>query len=211
MTNRKPGGCPMPPPPRPPRPKPVPDRPIPPPPPPPVMPGPCCPPTSTLVLNNTVIKSEDGTIDVTEGYDKGRPAYFLKLGSKVVQPIINGQEPIHVTEEPYDQYKNQFVISVDTMTGATANKGGKTGVVPAPNAGEQEKYLRGDGTWVGVDQEIDQDSRNAVSGQAVASGLNNLNNKIDSLFNSITAVPTSEARDIVHLEHGDGEPTIPFD
>ena len=194
MTNRKPGGCPMPPPPRPPRPKPVPDRPIPPPPPPPVMPGPCCPPTSTLVLNNTVIKSEDGTIDVTEGYDKGRPAYFLKLGSKVVQPIINGRDPIHVTEEPYDQYKNQFVISVDTMTGATANNNGKTGVVPAPNAGEQEKYLRGDGTWVGVDQEIDPNSINAVSGQAVASAIS----EVKEMINSIGPVPIENIHGIVN-------------
>jgi hypothetical protein len=147
-----------------------------------------------LVLNNTVIKSEDGTIDVTEGYDKGRPAYFLKLGSKVAQPIINGQEPIHVTEEPYDQYKNQFVISVDTMTGATANKDGKTGVVPAPNAGDQEKYLRGDGTWVGVDQEIDQNSRNAVSGQAVASAIS----EVKEMINSIGPVPIEHIHSIVN-------------
>lgn len=33
------------------------------------------------------------------------------------------------------------------MTGATASAAGKTGLVPAPAAGKQEKYLRGDGTW----------------------------------------------------------------
>lgn len=35
----------------------------------------------------------------------------------------------------------------DTMTGATSTAAGKAGLVPAPAAGEQEKYLRGDGTW----------------------------------------------------------------
>ena len=35
----------------------------------------------------------------------------------------------------------------DTMTGATSTAAGKAGLVPAPAAGEQEKYLRGDGAW----------------------------------------------------------------
>ena len=34
-----------------------------------------------------------------------------------------------------------------TMTGGTSMAAGKAGLVPAPAAGEQEKYLRGDGTW----------------------------------------------------------------
>lgn len=33
------------------------------------------------------------------------------------------------------------------MTGATASAAGKAGLVPAPAAGAQAKYLRGDGTW----------------------------------------------------------------
>lgn len=35
----------------------------------------------------------------------------------------------------------------DKMTGATESKAGKTGLVPAPAAGEQDMFLRGDGTW----------------------------------------------------------------
>ena len=37
--------------------------------------------------------------------------------------------------------------NVDTMVGATSAKAGTRGLVPAPAAGESEKYLRGDGTW----------------------------------------------------------------
>jgi hypothetical protein len=33
------------------------------------------------------------------------------------------------------------------MTGATADAAGTSGLVPAPVAGEQDKYLRGDGVW----------------------------------------------------------------
>ena len=33
------------------------------------------------------------------------------------------------------------------MTGASSSAAGSSGVVPTPNAGDQEKFLRGDGTW----------------------------------------------------------------
>ena len=38
-------------------------------------------------------------------------------------------------------------IAVD-FTGATSIAGGASGFVPAPAAGDQNKFLRGDGTWV---------------------------------------------------------------
>ena len=36
------------------------------------------------------------------------------------------------------------------MEGATASAAGAEGNVPAPAAGDQEKFLRGDGTWAEV-------------------------------------------------------------
>lgn len=39
------------------------------------------------------------------------------------------------------------VQSVPVMTGAGASAAGASGLVPAPAAGDNEKYLRGDGTW----------------------------------------------------------------
>ena len=36
---------------------------------------------------------------------------------------------------------------VDIMTGATSSTDGVAGLVPAPHAGDQAKFLRGDGTW----------------------------------------------------------------
>ena len=36
---------------------------------------------------------------------------------------------------------------VDEMTGATADKDGTSGTVPAPTAGQESLFLRGDGTW----------------------------------------------------------------
>lgn len=37
--------------------------------------------------------------------------------------------------------------NVDTMVGAISAKAGTRGLVPAPAAGDSEKYLKGDGTW----------------------------------------------------------------
>jgi hypothetical protein len=36
----------------------------------------------------------------------------------------------------------------EVMTGATASDAGQAGLVPAPAAGKQEQYLRGDGKWL---------------------------------------------------------------
>lgn len=38
-------------------------------------------------------------------------------------------------------------IQTEVMVGATADAAGTSGLVPAPVAGEQDKYLRGDGVW----------------------------------------------------------------
>ena len=39
---------------------------------------------------------------------------------------------------------------ISTMGAASSSAAGTSGLVPAPAAGKQEKFLRGDGTWVGV-------------------------------------------------------------
>ena len=46
-------------------------------------------------------------------------------------------------------YKNGVAYSGDTpeMTGATSSAAGKSGLVPTPAAGDQEKFLKADGTW----------------------------------------------------------------
>lgn len=41
-------------------------------------------------------------------------------------------------------------INVAPMIGATADTDGAEGLVPAPKAGDEGKFLRGDGTWVAI-------------------------------------------------------------
>ena len=38
-------------------------------------------------------------------------------------------------------------VAIPTMTGASSSANGFEGLVPAPTAGDQDKYLKADGTW----------------------------------------------------------------
>lgn len=52
--------------------------------------------------------------------------------------------------------------NVSVIGGATANDNGTSGLVPAPAAGDQEKYLKGDGTWSVVQQRSSSDIVNLI-------------------------------------------------
>lgn len=61
----------------------------------------------------------------------------------------------------YDYNQQKWVnktldeIVVDVMTGATSTIAGKSGLVPAPQAGEENSFLKGDGTWAEISQITD--------------------------------------------------------
>ena len=54
-------------------------------------------------------------------------------------------------------------ISVDEMVGATSSVNGTSGTVPAPLAGDNEKFLKGDGTWAEIQEGIIYDEGDAIS------------------------------------------------
>ncbi len=63
-------------------------------------------------------------------------------------------------------------LAVAVMTGATAETAGTSGLVPVPAAGDQLKYLRGDGTWATVVAELSAQDQQTISDlQAVTSTL----------------------------------------
>jgi len=41
-------------------------------------------------------------------------------------------------------------INIKSMTGATSSANGTSGLVPGPSAGDQDKFLKGDGTWADI-------------------------------------------------------------
>ena len=67
------------------------------------------------------------------------------VASRNMGPKVNVSGPITKT---FTSGANATVtIGVDTMTGATGSTAGAAGVVPAPAAGDEGKFLKGDGTW----------------------------------------------------------------
>lgn len=67
------------------------------------------------------------------------------VASRNMGPKVNVSGPITKT---FTSGANATVtIGVDTMTGATSSTAGAAGVVPAPASGDQDKFLKGDGTW----------------------------------------------------------------
>lgn len=72
--------------------------------------------------------------------------------------------------------------NVDIFTGATASASGTSGLVKAPNAGDQEKYLKGNGTWSTIDISGKEDTINKVT--AITS------NSTDTEYPSAKAVYT---------------------
>ena len=66
----------------------------------------------------------------------------------------NGKFNVKNSSGAYDQVyletTREQVVDLDVMTGATASADGEEGLVPAPAAGEEEYFLRGDGAWAEV-------------------------------------------------------------
>lgn len=89
------------------------------------------------------------------------------------------------------------------FTGADSITGGAAGLVPAPSAGDEGKYLKGDGTWgtvasVTVDQTYNSSSSNAQSGVAIAGAgfLTNTATRGDSITLQGTTINKSYAINI---------------
>lgn len=85
----------------------------------------------------------------------------------------------------YDGSVYQLIgdINTDTkysvFTGATTSAAGKTGLVPAPAAGYNTRFLRGDGTWAeagGMDLDALADNTDPIEIQGVGTNGNNVSN-----------------------------------
>ncbi len=63
--------------------------------------------------------------------------------------IFDGDEQKWVNK-PFSEIFNDITGSLIEMVGATSDRDGLSGTVPQPLAGDQNKFLRGDGTWAEV-------------------------------------------------------------
>lgn len=109
-------------------------------------------------FNNLATKNPDTLYFVSETNANSGQLY---LGSKLISGstsiesigdiIIDNNladKDILVYDDTQQAWVNSDINSViGIMTGATANTNGAAGLVPTPIAGNQDKFLRGDGTW----------------------------------------------------------------
>lgn len=85
------------------------------------------------------------------------------------------------------------------MTGATASVAGKTGLVPAPAAGKQLSFLRGDGTWVvptdtkiTVDTAMNATSTNPVQNKVITAYLGDMEDDLTAKINAVLPEPPTQ-------------------
>ena len=81
------------------------------------------------------------------------------------------------------------------MTAATASAAGKAGLVPAPAAGANTKFLRGDGTWQTVVTSQTPADWNATSGAGVINNKPTIPTKTSQLTNDSGFLTTQQQAD----------------
>ena len=81
---------------------------------------------------------------------------------------------------------------VSPMTGATSTVDGASGLVPVPLAGDQNKYLRGDGTWANPTETVQTTLNNLIGTdtgktirQIAISEISNLVNGAPEAFDTL--------------------------
>lgn len=87
----------------------------------------------------------------------GGSSSISELGNIIISSL--GDKQILVYDETQSAWVNSDIQNIiGIMRGATAQANGFSGLVPAPKAGEQDKFLKGDGTWgspeIAVDSKV---------------------------------------------------------
>lgn len=106
---------------------------------------------SSGTTNGTISVNTNGTSTDVSVTGLGSAAYTSSSdyatsvqGGKADTAVQPGDLATVATTGDYDDLLNKPTI----MTGASAGDAGTSGLVPAPAAGDQAKFLQGDGTWV---------------------------------------------------------------
>lgn len=88
----------------------------------------------------------DGTYWVFAGHGVDSNTTYSAMS--VAEGIAGTATSSRVIRADYlKQIIENYLANQDVMGGATASAGGSKGLVPAPSAGDNLKFLRGDGTW----------------------------------------------------------------
>lgn len=111
--------------------------------------------SDTGLSDERVLAVEASVLSLT---DSGTPAGNITIGvatngiangklATMAQATVKGRAAGAGTGSPSDLTPAEITAILDAFVGATGGSAGTKGAVPAPAAGEQTLYLRGDGTW----------------------------------------------------------------
>lgn len=116
--------------------------------------------STSAAFNALASKSPDTLYFVSDNNTTGKLYLGAKLiggadgGASTLSDLADialdqlGNNQILVYNSANQQWENAAANTVvSIMTGATASTSGRSGLVPVPVAGDQNKFLRGDGTW----------------------------------------------------------------
>lgn len=163
---------------------------------------------TSAAFNSLASKSPDTLYFVSDNNTTGK----LYLGAKLIGGADGGATSLsELADLAIDQLgDNQILVynseegkwenaSINTlvsiMTGATASENGRAGLVPVPVAGDQNKFLRGDGTWqqilpnfsaVNADSVLHVDNQGELEWAPVSDLQSALSTQVSSLQNVVT-------------------------
>lgn len=130
---------------------------------------------------------------MTNGQNVARSRHLEELARAAKRYTL--REILDVTEAVATELGGLSSPNYDDFTGATSIAGGLSGLVPAPQAGDEEKFLRGDGTWATVSS--------SSSGYVIGSAVSTVEGGFwqDTINNS----------PVLKLRHGDYEYNFNYD
>lgn len=120
----------------------------------------------STVMTVTVTENDDGTCsadktfeEITEAYNAGK-VINCKIGEIILPLFLRTNYNLLFYNEGIDlmngscvfvfiNENNNIEVNNDSLIfqGSTSTEEGLPGLVPAPSAGDQDKFLKGDGTW----------------------------------------------------------------
>lgn len=102
--------------------------------------------------------------------DTIKKVYLKKKINENVAIVYPKTSADNVEYNDTDTVKDKIDAINNPMTGATSSQNGVSGLVPAPSAGNQDKFLKGDGTWSEVKSITEINLTGAVTGSVTFDG-----------------------------------------
>lgn len=117
--------------------------------------------TRVTITGTDPYYSSDMTFsEILSAYNNGNAIVANYNGQMLTLQSIDGSEAVFASTDDNGSITfftitngntiSSSVMTVGEMVGATATADGEGGTVPAPEAGDEEKFLKGDGTWAEV-------------------------------------------------------------